>query len=154
VVPVAAGSRANSRRFCAGQRCLVRRAGRIGRGNDPGKGGAGSLCSDSTGQRRTVQVIVETKGCWNDAIMNAMEKQLVRRYLGQNECRCGIYLIGWFDQKIWDDDSRHGKVKKEIRNFEAVREEFTNQARRLTTATRQIQSVVLDASLTSHSGIS
>lgn len=40
-----------------------------------------------------IRVIIETKGCWNPELKTAMHMQLVDRYLKDNQCRHGIYLV-------------------------------------------------------------
>ena len=60
-----------------------------------------------------VRVIVEVKGCWHDELQTAMETQLKNRYLKSNDCKHGIYVIGWFLCDAWDDnDSRKKKTLK------------------------------------------
>jgi len=44
-----------------------------------------------------VKVIVETKGCWNAELDTAIETQLCDRYLKENDCNHGLYLMGWYD---------------------------------------------------------
>ena len=50
-----------------------------------------------------VSVIVEAKGSWNPDLEAALESQLVNRYLRDNACQHGLYLIGWFSCPKWDD---------------------------------------------------
>ncbi len=49
-----------------------------------------------SGQEQEICVIIESKGCWHSELLIAMETQLVNRYLKDNQCRHGIYLVGWF----------------------------------------------------------
>ena len=59
----------------------------------------------------TVNVIIEVKGCWNSELDRAMEDQLVGRYLKDNPCQHGLYLVGWFNCNLWDaDDYRKGNA--------------------------------------------
>jgi hypothetical protein len=62
----------------------------------------------------TITVIVEVKGCWHAELMTAMETQLKDRYLNDNQCRHGLYLVGWFNCEQWDrQDSRYsGRVRR------------------------------------------
>jgi len=56
----------------------------------------------------TITVIVEVKGCWHAELMAAMGTQLKDRYLNDNQCRHGLYLVGWFNCEQWDrQDSRY-----------------------------------------------
>lgn len=53
-----------------------------------------------------VTIIVEVKGCWHKEVLTAMETQLVQRYLKDNACRHGIYLVGWFYCPQWETPPR------------------------------------------------
>lgn len=46
-------------------------------------------------------VIIEVKGCWHPDVLTAMETQLVQRYLKDNTCRYGLYVVGWFYCTQW-----------------------------------------------------
>lgn len=71
----------------------------------------------------SVTVIIEVKGCWNDELNSAMEIQLVNRYLKDNTCQHGVYLIGWFNSEQWDNsDSRKSKAPKI--SIDKAREKF------------------------------
>ena len=54
------------------------------------------------GSYGTVTVIIEVKGCWNSELDRAMEEQLLGRYLKDNLCQHGLYLVGWFNCDLWD----------------------------------------------------
>ncbi len=49
-----------------------------------------------------LSLIIEVKGCWNPELMTAMQTQLVDRYLRNNHCQHGLYLVGWFNCDTWD----------------------------------------------------
>lgn len=94
----------------------------------------------------TVSAIIETKGCWNRELDTAMEGQLVNRYLRENECRHGLYLVGWFNCEQWDDaDPRKARAPKH--GADVARERFEEQARRLSQGGLLIRSVVLDTAM-------
>ena len=58
-----------------------------------------------------IEVIIEAKGCWNPEVQSAMKTQLVDRYLHENQCRHGLYLVGWFLCGAWDEsDPRKGQT--------------------------------------------
>lgn len=60
-----------------------------------------------------VVVIIEAKGCWNDELNTAMESQLRDRYLKDNQCQHGLYLVGWYVCPHWERrDRRRAKVPK------------------------------------------
>jgi len=57
----------------------------------------------------SVSVIIEVKGCWHQKLDKAMETQLVDRYLKDNRCQHGLYLVGWFNCDQWDDEDYRNK---------------------------------------------
>lgn len=62
----------------------------------------------------SVSVIIEVKGCWNRDLQTAMREQLVDRYLKDNHCQYGLYLIGWFKGPI---SCSTGMLDERIRIF-------------------------------------
>jgi len=69
--------------------------------------------SQDTSAYRKVSVIVEIKGCWNRELLTAMDMQLAKRYLADNDCQHGLYLVGWYDCPQWDrEDYRKMDVPK------------------------------------------
>jgi hypothetical protein len=93
-----------------------------------------------------LKVIIEAKGCWNREIETAMETQLVNRYLKDNDCRHGIYLVGWFLCDAWSKtDSRRKAV--ELKTLNELNDFLTQQADRVSSTGIQIRAAVLDASL-------
>lgn len=96
-----------------------------------------------------MKVTIEVKGCWHPDLNTAMESQLVGQYLSTDDCRHGIYLIGWFTCDKWNDpkDSRKKKVPK--LDINAAVKKFEQQAEEVSTKTSlRVQSFVLDARLT------
>jgi hypothetical protein len=92
-----------------------------------------------------VSVIAEVKGCWHPELKTAMESQLAERYLKDNECRHGLYLVAWFNPNEWDEeDSRRGQVhfgsRHDLDDF------LAKEAKRLSNDDRTIKSRVLDFS--------
>jgi len=78
----------------------------------------------------SVSVIIEAKGCWHGEVKTAMETQLVNRYLKDNHCQHGLYLVGWFKCDKWDSgDSKKASTpnweKSEAERF------FIEQAKTL-----------------------
>lgn len=93
----------------------------------------------------TVTVVIEAKGCWNTGLPDAMETQLVARYLKDN-CEHGLYLIGWFNCNQWDpNDGRRGN-SPQIDVAEAQKQ-FDQQARMLSRDGIQLRAVVLNTAL-------
>jgi hypothetical protein len=98
------------------------------------------------GELDQAKVIIETKGCWHREIKTAMETQLVNRYLKDNDCRHGIYLVGWFLCSSWSKaDSRRRSLK--FKTVQQLGSHIVKQAQTLSSAERKIRAVALDASL-------
>jgi hypothetical protein len=75
-----------------------------------------------------------------------METQLVGRYLRDNRCQTGLYVVGWYQSPDWDPaDSRRSRIPWSTE--EAARLELAGQAARLTTNEREVRSYVLDCAL-------
>jgi predicted NACHT family NTPase len=93
-----------------------------------------------------ISAIIEVKGCWNDELMTAMDTQLVERYLKDNACPFGLYLIGWFMCDQWDSqDYRRARTPK--MTVEEARDHFDEQAANLSNSSRKIRAFVLNAAL-------
>jgi hypothetical protein len=93
-----------------------------------------------------VTVILEAKGCWNKGVKTDMADQLRNRYLKENQCRHGLYVVGWFVCPKWTKkDYRHGQTPKwtldEARGF------FSKQAANLSTDSLILKAFVLDLGL-------
>lgn len=96
-----------------------------------------------------VTVIIEVKGCWNRDVMHAMETQLAIRYLKDNQCRHGLYLVGWYRCQQWDDADPRKSATPRL-SIEEARERFTYQAVELSARADlgiQVKSYVLNTSL-------
>jgi hypothetical protein len=94
----------------------------------------------------SITVIIEVKGCWHDELDIAMETQLVNRYLKDNACQYGLYLIGWFNCDRWSS-SDNRKAKAPRTSIEQTRESFESQAESLSQDGVNVRSFVLNASL-------
>ncbi len=98
-----------------------------------------------TGERLTV--IVEVKGSWNAKLNTAMETQLADRYVRDNPCRHGLYLVGWFVCPQWDPDDRRQQdpSKSQKADLEAS---LDAQSRELSVGQDlKVKALVLDAAL-------
>jgi len=73
----------------------------------------------------SITVIIEAKGCWNGDLDEAMQTQLVDRYLKDNTYQYGLYLIGWFYCTHWDTR----KAKSPKISLEETREQFAKLKR-------------------------
>jgi hypothetical protein len=58
----------------------------------------------------SVTVIIEAKGNWYRQLYREMEAQLAGRYLKDNPCRHGLYLVGWFNCPQWDDEDNRKRT--------------------------------------------
>jgi hypothetical protein len=94
-----------------------------------------------------ISLIIEVKGSWNDGLMTDMERQLRDRYMKNNDCRIGIYVVAHFRADRWvsTDDRR---AKSDAWNIDELRTQLAEQARELS-GSMVIRSFVLDASLDS-----
>lgn len=96
-----------------------------------------------------VRIIVEVKGCWHPEVREAMQTKLRDRYLSDNDCHHGLYVVGWFYCDNWDaSDYRKGRGWKLLgENLDAARTLFKDQASQLSTEGFRIESYVIDARL-------
>jgi hypothetical protein len=93
---------------------------------------------------RTVQVIVEVKGCWHRELKQAMKSQLLESYLAKNDCQYGIYLVGWFLCAAWTGKSPSRSAVK-FPTMESANQFLVKQARALSSSEKQLHAVLLDA---------
>jgi hypothetical protein len=91
-----------------------------------------------------IQVIVETKGCWHRELNTAMESQLVDRYLKENQCRHGLYLVGYFFCSAWDDSDYRKRHCPKVR-IDELAQSLKVQAEELSKGGFSIVARVLDA---------
>ncbi len=94
----------------------------------------------------SITVIIEVKGCWHNELNTAMETQLVNRYLQDNTCQHGLYLVGWFDCQQWDSSDYRKRNTPNI-SLEEAKEQFNRQAEQLSLPGVTIKSFVLNTAL-------
>jgi len=106
------------------------------------------VTKESGEEPERVSAIIEVKGCWNKKELNhAMKTQLVERYLKDNLCQFGLYLVGWFNCIQWDKtDSRIKKTPRKI-NIDGARKQFDAQAKELSQAGLEIRAFVMNTAL-------
>jgi hypothetical protein len=94
----------------------------------------------------SVLAIIEVKGCWNDKLDQAMRTQLADRYLQDNRCQHGLYLVGWFNCDQWDnsDDRKRQAPKFSI---DEAQQQFDAQAVDLSQHDLQVKAVILNTAL-------
>jgi len=100
-------------------------------------------CSDESSD--IITVIVEAKGCWNQELKKAMKTQLIDRYLKDNRCRHGIYLVGWFYCDQWDNGDH--RSRRSWLSADEAREKFEAQAAELSNQNTRIRAFVMNTAL-------
>ncbi len=104
------------------------------------------ISGELLGQKQKIVVIIESKGCWHAKILTAMKTQLVDRYLKDNQCRHGIYLVGWFSCPQCKKTNCATKQCKKT-SMNDLRDILKKQANQLSQNGTIVREVVLDASL-------
>lgn len=95
---------------------VIRRGEGAGRGERTDVHVSAVVQDPHANEQAAVTLIIEAKGCWYYQLYKAMETQLVGRYLKDNRCRHGLYLVGWFNCPQWDaGDSRRGVAARRDR---------------------------------------
>ncbi len=131
---------------------VVNREVEIRRGEGGGKGErtdvlVEAVARNSTGDTyQSVKAIVEVKGCWHRELFEAMQTQLVKRYLSDNQCQDGLYLVGWYDCPQWDQNDPKYRRAPKIGMTEAQRR-FDTQASGLSRGGTLIQALVINVAL-------
>jgi len=75
-----------------------------------------------------------------------MGTQLVGRYLKDNHCQYGLYLVGWFNCDQWDTtDSR--KKRSQSSDINKARSQFDEQASTLSQQDVRIKAFVINMAL-------
>lgn len=135
-----------------GRGIIVNREVQIRRGIGGGTGQRTDIHVDAVVRERAggnsdeICAIIEVKGNWNAELSSAMETQLRDRYLKENSCWNGLYLVAWFNCAKWSEaDSRKKHLCALL--LPDARESFSRQASALSTGGLCIRSYVLDASL-------
>jgi hypothetical protein len=92
-----------------------------------------------------VTAITEVKGSWNPELETAMQFQLVEKYLTDNRCRHGLYLVGWYASDSWDE-ADHRKNEVTDLHVDNARTQFETQANNLSKSGQSIRAFILDTS--------
>jgi hypothetical protein len=140
------------RRDIRGRGIVANREVEIRRGEGAAQGERTDIKIDAivTGRRPNeydcISVIVEVKGCWNRRVKKDMEEQLRNRYLAENPCRHGLYLVGWFSCAQWDAaDDRQTRTPK--MTLQEAQRFFDDQAATLSQRDLFIRAFVLNTAL-------
>ena len=123
---------------------IVNREVQIRGGTAAGGGEITDIHVDVFSGTERISAIIETKGCWNRDLKCAMQTQLRDRYLKDNKCSFGLYLVGWFNCFLWDKDDTRRPPRLDL---ESARKQFSDQASSLSHDGIIIQSVVLNTAL-------
>ena len=75
-----------------------------------------------------------------------MKTQLVQRYLKDNQCQHGIYLVGWYVCEQWDGEDHRRVATPKWTQREAA-EHFDQQANELSALGPSVRAVVLNTAL-------
>ncbi len=103
-------------------------------------------CFTATDNGARIKAVIEVKCCWNKDLMSAMESQLAEQYMNDTECRVGIYLVGYYDCVLWDDDHRKKKACSHGSRAELYSQLY-EQGEKLSNEHRIIVPYVLDMTL-------
>ena len=104
-----------------------------------------ALSTSAKGDPDAIQVIIETKGCWNTYLHSDMQSQLVERYLADNQCQHGLYLVGYFHCKSWDDGDYRKKQCSE--DMDTIVNKLNIQAEAMSGSGRVVVARILDLRL-------
>jgi hypothetical protein len=134
------------RGIVAAREVLIRRGEGSGTGEKTDIHVTAMVPAPAEGTYEQVRVIIEAKGCWHGELRTAMKTQLADRYLKDNACEHGIYLVGWYVCAQWDqNDSRNTDTPKW--SLQQAREFFADQAQELSTSGVCVQAIVLNTAL-------
>lgn len=94
---------------------------------------------------QTISAIIEIKGNWHRELNEAMETQLADRYLKENTCKFGLYLVGWFSSESWEDENRKRSVPKI--SVEEAQNRFNLQAKTISNDKRIVKAYTMNIKL-------
>jgi len=107
-----------------------------------------ALAPSQTGEAfKRLSVVVEVKGCWNKEVLTAPQDQLAARYLRDNSCDHGLYVVAWFTCGGWEvSDWRYAQAQRLLPNgLEATRNLLVEQAASASRDGKVIRAFTLDA---------
>lgn len=105
---------------------------------------------DEAGERYDIlRVPIEVKGCWNEELFTAMESQLYGQYMAVLGASHGIYLVGWFDPRDWDEeDWRRATTVRDAKSVSSIEQRLKEQRAKLASAEGvTVRPFLLDISL-------
>lgn len=102
----------------------------------------------NTNNKETLTLCIEVKGSWNISSKNAIEQQLLKKYLSGGTATSGILLLGWFFSPNWDgQDSRKANSACNWPDRDAAFTELARQAQHFSTSSIPISAYILDCTL-------
>lgn len=128
---------------------IVNREVEIRRGEGESKGERTDIHVDAVMRNQvydSITVIIEVKGCWNQDLKLAMKTQLLDRYLKDNRCQHGLYLVGWFNCDQWNDNDSRKQRSPKI-SIDEARKQFNTQASELSQQSARIKAFVINTAL-------
>lgn len=134
------------------QATIVNREVEIRRGGTAGQGQRTDIHVDAVARALhgdsydRIIAIIEIKGCWYRTWQSAIETQLVNRYLRENNCQYGIYLVGWFQCEQWDAEDQKKRRPAKMA-MDAAKALLTAKAAELSNQGIIVKAVVLDTAL-------
>ena len=90
---------------------------------------------------KKIRVIIEVKCSWNTECKTNMEQQLAKRYMQTDDCKCGLYIIGWY---YCENDTRN---KTGCKSIEEAKIFYDSQAKLLSKNGFKLDSYILDCTL-------
>lgn len=139
---------AHLRRDLSGRGVVVSREVEIRPGCGTGQGERTDIHVDAVvrGTNDRISAIIEVKGCWHRDLRGAMRSQLRDRYLRENLCRHGLYLVGWYPCQQWEPADLARK-RPPFQSREEMRSFLEAQATEISSDFLLIRSCVLNATL-------
>lgn len=131
---------------------IVNREVEIRRGEGESKGERTDIHVDAVMRNQckevydSITVIIEVKGCWNQDLKLAMKTQLLDRYLKDNRCQHGLYLVGWFNCDQWNDNDSRKQRSPKI-SIDEARKQFNTQVSELSQQSARIKAFVINTAL-------
>lgn len=131
---------------------VVNREVVIRRGEGPGRGERTDIHVDAvvrnlgSEEYGSVTAIIEAKGNWYRQLFREMEAQLAGRYLRDNHCQYGLYLVGWFSCPQWDAEDRRQKTAIG-RDLGKTRKQLDVRASKLSGQGLQVKPLVINTAL-------
>lgn len=87
----------------------------------------------------------EVKGAWNTGVIRSVSSQLVERYMADFQTEYGVYIVAWFDQESWNDNSdRRRRAAASFTSIDDLRAQLDEAAG---AAGGRVAVVVLNASI-------